>query len=160
MSNDDDLGAFEHLAKGRHELAFCRAIQNLSPLGGPLCGPPARCQPSRRSLLTEGRPGRTISTLPPGTLSAHRAIEVRTEGQIGLSKGLPSSFTRLCRLYGLSRCRRPQSWTGTLPGKPTKSFSFLDNPNRKTKKRSHLDGHRKARKGAPTDWAGTPMHLI
>ncbi len=28
MSNNDDLGGFEDLAKGRDELAFCRAIHS------------------------------------------------------------------------------------------------------------------------------------
>ena len=40
MSNDDDLGGLEDLAKGRDELAFCRAIQELSPVGGPSCTEP------------------------------------------------------------------------------------------------------------------------
>jgi hypothetical protein len=38
-----------------------------------------------------------------------------------------------------------------------KLLDFLENPNRKTKKRSRFDGGRKARKGAPTNRAGTPI---
>src|SRR5580700_7911690 len=89
MSNHDDLGGFEHLAKGRHELAFCRAIQNLSPVGGPLCGPPARCQPSRQSLLAEERLGRTITTLPPGSLSATGPSRSEPKGKSASRKACP-----------------------------------------------------------------------
>jgi hypothetical protein len=39
----------------------------------------------------------------------------------------------------------------------TKLFAFLENPNRKTKKWSRFDGVREARKGAPTNRAGTPI---
>src|ERR1700691_862388 len=38
MSNDDDLGGLKDLAKGRDELALCRAFHQLSPVGGPFCG--------------------------------------------------------------------------------------------------------------------------
>jgi hypothetical protein len=34
MSDDDDLGGLEDLAKGGDGLAFSRAIQKLSPVGG------------------------------------------------------------------------------------------------------------------------------
>jgi hypothetical protein len=52
MSNDDDPGGLEELAKHRHEFALCRAIQKLSPVGGPLlCG-------SRR--VDAGRPAAVI----------------------------------------------------------------------------------------------------
>ncbi len=40
MSNDDHLGGFENLAKGADQLAFCRAVHVLSPVGGPLRKPP------------------------------------------------------------------------------------------------------------------------
>jgi hypothetical protein len=39
----------------------------------------------------------------------------------------------------------------------TKLLDFLENPSRKTKKLSRSDGVREARKGAPTNRAGTPM---
>jgi hypothetical protein len=41
-----------------------------------------------------------------------------------------------------------------------KLFDFLENPSRKTKKWSRFDGVREARKGAPTNWAGTPTGLF
>jgi hypothetical protein len=40
MSNNDDLGGLEDLAKFRDLLAFCRAIHQLSPVGGPHAEPP------------------------------------------------------------------------------------------------------------------------
>jgi hypothetical protein len=41
MSNDDDLGGLEDLAKGRDLLSFCRAFHQLSPVGRfPLKEPP------------------------------------------------------------------------------------------------------------------------
>ena len=40
MSDDDDLGGLEDLAKGGDELTFCRAIHQLSPVGGPMLAEP------------------------------------------------------------------------------------------------------------------------
>jgi hypothetical protein len=40
MRNDDDLGGLEDLAKGRDHFALCRAIHELSPVGGPFAEPP------------------------------------------------------------------------------------------------------------------------
>jgi hypothetical protein len=41
-----------------------------------------------------------------------------------------------------------------------KLFDFLENPGRETKKWSRFDGVEEARKGAPTNWAGTPIDFI
>jgi hypothetical protein len=38
MRNDDDLGGFENLAKGRHKFAFCCAIQSSLRLAVRLAG--------------------------------------------------------------------------------------------------------------------------
>ena len=35
VSNDNDLGGLEDLSKGADEFALCRAIHQLSPVGGP-----------------------------------------------------------------------------------------------------------------------------
>ncbi len=40
MSNDDDLGGLEDLAKARDLLSFYRAFHQLSPVGGPRTEPP------------------------------------------------------------------------------------------------------------------------
>jgi hypothetical protein len=66
MSNDDDLGGLEDLAKARDLLFFYRAFHQLSPVGGSVIG-------------TAGL-GYDTSTLPPGKLALDRAIEVQTEG--------------------------------------------------------------------------------
>jgi hypothetical protein len=100
MRNDDYLGGFENLAKGCNKLAFCCAIQKLSPVGGPPCGSPGL--PTRRPALPAcgGFLGRTTFTLP--LRRAFAAPEPsRSEPKLppaSESRG-PSSFTRLCRPY-------------------------------------------------------------
>jgi hypothetical protein len=47
MGNDDDLGGLKDFAKRRHELALCRAIQTLSPVGGPFFAEAAGLMPGR-----------------------------------------------------------------------------------------------------------------
>ena len=66
MRNDDYLGGFKDLAKGCNKLAFCCAIQKLSPAGGPPFGSPGL--PTNRPAhpcLRQGL-GRTTFTLPLG----------------------------------------------------------------------------------------------
>ena len=72
MSDDNDFGGLEDRPKSRDGLAFCRAFQKLSPVGGPSCGdrrvipaaPPLHHRVCRRSQA-----GRHL-TLPPGTAFA------------------------------------------------------------------------------------------
>jgi hypothetical protein len=84
MSDHNDLGGLEDLAKDRDHLAFCRAIQKLSPVGGPPCErPPGCCPPScAKPIEVIDEPGRTtFNPAPRVRLSPFRAIEVRTKGQ-------------------------------------------------------------------------------
>jgi hypothetical protein len=55
MSNDDDLGGLEDLTKRRDELALCRAIHQLSPVGGPIFAEAARLMPAAPSQFVEER---------------------------------------------------------------------------------------------------------
>jgi hypothetical protein len=80
VSDDDDLGGLEDLAKGANELALCRAIHQLSPVGGPL-PETAGLMPAVPPFLKRKEAARTtLYTLPPEA-SLLRAIEVRTQGQ-------------------------------------------------------------------------------
>jgi hypothetical protein len=81
MSHDNDIGGLEDLAKGRYLLAFSRAIQKLSPVGGPTgtagLMPAVPLIPLKRA----DQAGRHSHPALPEPLAQCRAIEVRTEGQ-------------------------------------------------------------------------------
>ena len=80
MRNDDYLGGFENLAKGCDQLAFCCAIQKLSPVGGPLLRLAGFAdQPSRSSPLAAGSGQDDVHPAPRTCFRSARAVEVRTE---------------------------------------------------------------------------------
>src|SRR6516225_11010690 len=80
MRNNDDLGGFENLAKDSNKLAFCCAIQKLSPVGGPPCGSPGLptsrpAHPCQRQVFGQD----DIHPAPRACCRRTRAVEVRTE---------------------------------------------------------------------------------
>ena len=139
VSNDDDVGGLEDLAKARDLLSFCRAFHQLSPVGGPLLTEAAGLMPA---VPPTARRRQDDVPAPRRRLALHRAIEVRTEGQLPREPlAHRSSPVYAGLLRELSRFRRLQSRTGSAVrrrnGTRSRSLSsaLLGNPRRIGSKR-------------------------